>query len=61
MEGVLLNLFGGNDGSLIHHSRPQVSLAALDDQLSLLQANALDRSTICGYAVGARAYVHFCF
>ena len=53
MEGVLLNLFGRDDASLIRHSRPQVSLSDLDNRLSFLQANALDRSTTQGYAVGA--------
>jgi hypothetical protein len=60
MEGVLLNLFGGDDGLVVHHPRPQVSLADLDNRLSFLQANALDRSTIRGYAVGARDYLRFC-
>ena len=60
MEGVLLNLFSGNDGLVVHHSRPQVSLTDLDSRLSLLQANALDRSTVHGYATGARDYLHFC-
>jgi hypothetical protein len=60
MEGVLLNLFGGDDGPLVHHSRPRVSLADLDNRLSFLQANALDQSTICGYATGARDYLRFC-
>jgi hypothetical protein len=60
MEGILLNLFGGNDGPVVRHSRPQVSLADLDSRLSLLQANALDRSTVRGYAVGARDYLRFC-
>ena len=61
MEAVLLNIFGGNDGLIVHHSRPQVSLADLDNCLSFLQAYALDRSTIRGYAVGARDYLRFCF
>jgi hypothetical protein len=60
MEGVLLNLFGGGDRPVIHRSRPRVSLADLDDRLSFLQANALDRSTTRGYAVGARDYLRFC-
>jgi hypothetical protein len=60
MEGVFLNLFGGNDGSLIHHSRPRVSLSDLDDRLAFLQATALDQSTVRGYAVGARDYLRFC-
>ena len=60
MEGVLLNLFSGNDGLVVHHSRPQVSLTDLDSRLSLLQANALDRSTVHGYATGARDYLCFC-
>ena len=60
MEGVLLNLFGRDDASLIRHSRPQVSLSDLDNRLSFLQANALDRSTTRGYAVGARDYLRFC-
>ena len=60
MEGVLLNLFGGDDGPVVHHPRPQVSLADLDTRLSFLQINALDRSTIRGYAVGARDYLRFC-
>lgn len=60
MERVLLNLLGGNGRSLIHHSRPPVSLSDLDDRLTFLQANALDRSTTRGYAVGARDYLRFC-
>lgn len=61
MEGVLLSLFGGNDGPpIVHHSRPQVSLADSDDRLSLLQANTLDCSTVWGYAVGACDYLRFC-
>lgn len=55
-----MNLFGGNDGVVVHHSRPRVSLADLDNRLSFLQANALDRSTTRGYAVGARDYLRFC-
>ena len=61
MEGILLNLLGGNDGALLHPSRPPVSLSYLDDRLRYLQANALDRSTTRGYAVGARDYLRFCF
>jgi hypothetical protein len=59
MEGVLLNLLGGKDGFLLH-SRPPVDLRTLDDRLALLQANALDQSTLRGYAIGARNYVRFC-
>lgn len=60
MEGVLLNLFGGDDGLQVRHTRPQVSLADLDNRLAFLQANALDRSTIRGYAIGACDYLRFC-
>jgi hypothetical protein len=60
MERVLLGLLGGSDGSLIRHSRPPVSLSDLDARLSFLQNNALDPSTIHGYAVGARDYIRFC-
>ena len=60
MEGVLLNLLCGSDGSLLHHSRPPVNLHTLDDQLVLLQANSLDQSTLQGYGVGARDYICFC-
>lgn len=60
MEGVLLNLLGGNVGSLAHHSRPVVRLSDLDDRLALLQSNALDQSTVRGYAIGARDYLRFC-
>lgn len=60
MERVLLGLLGGSDGSLFRHSRPPVSLADLDARLSFLQTNALDRSTIRGYGVGARDYLRFC-
>ena len=60
MERVLLNLVGGNVGSLVHHSRPVVSLSDMDDRLALLQASAFDQSTIRGYAVGARDYLRFC-
>jgi hypothetical protein len=45
---------------VVHHPRPQVSLADLDRRLSYLQVNALDRSTVRGYAVGARDYLRFC-
>jgi hypothetical protein len=61
MEGLLLNRLGENVGSLIQHSRPVVSLSDLDERLAFLQANALDRSTVRGYAVGARDYLRFCF
>jgi hypothetical protein len=60
MEGVLLGLLGRNARSLVLHSRPPVSLVDLDDRLAFLQANALDRSTVRGYAVGARDYLRFC-
>lgn len=62
MEGVLLNLFGGNDGSLLmlHHSCPQASLSDLDNWLAFLQENALDQSTVHGYGVGAHDYIRFC-
>ena len=59
MEGVFLNLSGGSDG-LLYHSRPPVDLQTLDNRLALLQANALDESTLRGYAVGARDYIRFC-
>lgn len=49
MEGVLLTLFGGDDGPVVvHHPRPQSSIADLDQRLSYLQANALDRSRCPG-------------
>jgi hypothetical protein len=60
MEGVLLNLLGGDVGSLTHHSRPVVRLSDLDDRLALLQLNALERSTVRGYATGARDFIRFC-
>lgn len=60
MEGVLLNLFGRNDGSVVRHSRPRARLSELDDRLAILQANALDKSTVRGYAIGARDYLRFC-
>jgi hypothetical protein len=61
MEGVLLSLLGGNDRDLVsRHSRPPVSLSDLDARLAILQANALDCSTLHGYAVGARDYLRFC-
>lgn len=61
MEGVFLNLSGGNDGLFqVPHSRPPVDLQTLDNRLALLQANALDQSTLRGYAVGARDYIRFC-
>ena len=60
MEGILLNLFGRGDQLVIHCSHPWVSLSDLDDQLSFLQANALDWSTTHGYVVGARDYLCFC-
>jgi hypothetical protein len=60
MERVLLSLLGGNDRSLTRRSRPPVSLSDLDDRLSFLQSNALDHSTLQGYAVGARDYIRFC-
>jgi hypothetical protein len=60
MERVVLNLLGGNARPLARRSRPPVSLADLDDRLSFLQANALDQSTVRGYAVGARDYLRFC-
>jgi hypothetical protein len=50
MAGVFLNLLGGNDN---RHSCPPVNLQILDNRLALLQANALDQSTLRGYAVGA--------
>ena len=61
MEAVLLNLFGRNDGTHPHCSRcKRVSLTDLDNQLAFLQANALDKSTVCGYGIGACDYLHFC-
>ena len=61
MEAVLLNLFGGNDGTHPHRSRrTRVSLTDLDNRLAFLQANALDKSTIRGYGIGARDYLRFC-
>ena len=60
MEGALLNFFGRNNGLLSHHSCLQASLTDIDKQLAFLQANALDRSTIHSYSVGARDYLHFC-
>jgi hypothetical protein len=59
MEGVLLNVLGG-PSSASRPARPQIPLAMLDECVTYLLANAIERSTLSGYATGTRDYIHFC-
>jgi hypothetical protein len=59
MERVLLNMLGGPTSSN-RSVCPPMHLATLDECVHFLQASAIEKSTSCGYATGARDYITFC-
>jgi hypothetical protein len=59
MERVLLNALG-EPTTVSRPARPPMPLAALDEHVLYLQANAIERSMALGYATGARDYIRFC-
>ena len=59
MEGVLLAVLGGHERAT-HHAHPRMDLLRIDQQVFHLQASAIERSTVNGYATGARDYINFC-
>ena len=59
MEGVLLNALGGHE-NVLSRARPRMDLSDLDKRTLYLQVNAIEKSTINGYATGARDYLRFC-
>src|SRR6266550_5154130 len=56
MANLLLDAIGGWDIS----SHPPMPLSALDEWVSHLTANAIERSTKKGYSTGVKSYVRFC-
>ena len=56
MANLLLDAIGGWDIS----SHPPMPLSALDERVSHLTANAIERSTKKGYSTGVKSYVCFC-
>jgi hypothetical protein len=58
MEGVLLSALGGSRPS--RRTRPTMKLSDLDNRVLHLQVNAIEKSTVKGYATGARDYISFC-
>ena len=58
MEGVLLGALGGSRA--LRRTRPPMKLSDLDDRMLHLQVNAIEQSTVKGYATGARDYISFC-
>jgi hypothetical protein len=58
MEGLLLAALGGSSGP--RTARPQMRLSDLDNLTSFLQIHAIEKSTVKGYATGARDYITFC-
>lgn len=59
MEGVLLAILGGHE-RVAHHACPQMDLSCIDQQVFHLQASAIERSSVNGYATGAHDYINFC-
>ncbi|KAF8811719.1 hypothetical protein BYT27DRAFT_7133776, partial [Phlegmacium glaucopus] len=57
MERVLLAALGEPSPRL---ARPSLELEDLDARVLHLQTHSLEKSTISGYATGARDYLHFC-
>ena len=55
MERVLLSALGEH-GNMCSHARPPMDLADLDRRTLFLQVNAIEKSTVKGYATGARDY-----
>jgi hypothetical protein len=58
MEGMLLSALGGSFSP--RKARPTMDLADLDNRTVHLQVNAIEKSTVNGYATGARDYITFC-
>jgi hypothetical protein len=58
MEGVLLNALGGP--GMPRQVRPPMALSDLDARARFLQVNSIEKSTVKGYATGARDYISFC-
>jgi len=58
MEGVLLSTLGGSRP--LRRTRPPMKLRDLDNRMLHLQVNAIEKSTVKGYATGARDYISFC-
>ena len=56
MEGVLLSILGGECARV---SCPPMELVDIDAQTRYLQVNSIERSTVKGYATGARDYINF--
>lgn len=59
MESMLLSALGGQCCTP-HSARPPMDLANIDSRALHLQINAIEQSTIKGYATGARNYINFC-
>src|SRR5882757_8294990 len=59
MEGVLLSALGGH-GEAVSRARPPMDLGDLDKRTLYLQVHAIEKSTVNGYATGARDYLRFC-
>src|SRR6267378_1012822 len=59
MEGVLLSALGGHE-KVLSRARPPMDLADLDSRTLFLQVHAIEKSTVKGYATGARDYLRFC-
>ena len=59
MEEVLLGVLGGQSNHK-RIARPPMSLESIDDRALHLQINAIEISTVKGYATGARDYISFC-
>ena len=57
MEGVLLSALGELEP---RSARPPSKLKDLDSRVLHLQTHALEKSTVSGYATGARDYLRFC-
>jgi len=58
MEGVLLSALGKSFSPRKTH--PAMNLDDLDQRTIHLQVNAIEKSTVNGYATGARDYITFC-
>ena len=59
MEGVLLAILGGHEGAS-HRACPRMDLSLIDQEVLHLQVNAIEKSTVNGYATGAHDYINFC-
>ena len=58
MEGVLLSALGGSRP--LRRTRPPMKLSDLDNHVLHLQVNAIEKSTVKGYATEAHDHTSFC-